>query len=474
MISQSLSLVLLGCFLAFCVGMVLLAWIGRVPIMYNLRNIVVRWPINLLVAVAFTVVVGMLVLMLAFVNGMYILTAGSGHPGNVIVLSDGAPDEVFSDLGYRDVSKIENHKLVQTDERGRKMASWELYMVSNQPIPNAPKGGRERRFLQLRGVDDPVISGAVHRLTLKEGGKWFSEAGVEEVDKVNPDAMRDLTTAIVGDFADPMGSGPFIGGNRAYRARIQETLGQAVLGEGIAKDLGSDQNKKILEVGDKFEIGPKQWVVTGIMQSAGSTFDSEIWVKRSFAGPMFGKTSHTTCVLRTTDANSAAELAKDLTTNYKESAIVATVETEYYEKLNTTNLQFLWAIGFVMALMAIGGVVGVMIVMFAAISQRSKDIGVLRIIGFASWQVLVSFFLESLLLAVIGGAIGCAVGFVANGHEMVSPGGGQGGPKSMALKIVVDYTILLLGMLFALLMGCVGGLLPAIFAMRVRPLESLR
>ncbi len=475
MISTTTSLIFLSCSIGFLVFMVLLAWIGRVPIKYNLRNIIVRWPINLLVAIAFTVVVGMLVFMLAFVNGMYRLTAGSGHPGNVIVLSDGALDEVFSNLGYRDVSKIELNNLVQTDDRGRKMASWELYMINNQPIPNAVKGGRHNRFLQLRGVDDPVTSGEVHGLTLYEDGKWFSAAGVEEVDKVNPAAIRDLTVAVAGDFADPMGTGPLVAGRRVFGSRTKQTLGQAVLGEGIARELGQDQKKATLKIGDTFDIGPKQWVVVGIMKSAGSTFDSEIWVKRDYAGPLFGKTGHSTCVLRTADAASAAQLATDLTTNYKESAIQATVETEYYEKLNTTNLQFLVTIAIVMFFMSIGGVVGVMIVMFAAISQRSKDIGILRIVGFRSWQVLVSFFLESLLLAVIGGVIGCAVGSLGNGYSATSMvGGGGGGGKSVVLKMSVDTSILMLGMLFALVMGCVGGLLPAIFAMRVRPLESLR
>jgi putative ABC transport system permease protein len=77
MISTKTSLIFLGCFVGFLAFMVLLAWVGRVPIKYNLRNILVRWPINFLVAVSFTVVVGMLVFMLAFVNGMYRLTAGS-------------------------------------------------------------------------------------------------------------------------------------------------------------------------------------------------------------------------------------------------------------------------------------------------------------------------------------------------------------------------------------------------------------
>src|SRR5271165_5561628 len=132
MISLKLLMIFLGCIAGFALVMALLAWIGRVPILYNLRNIVVRWPINLLVAVSFTVVVGLLVLMLSFVNGMYRLTAGSSHPGNVVVLQDGAIDELVSNVPYNDLSPVEFHPLVQSDDRGRKLASWELYMVNVQ------------------------------------------------------------------------------------------------------------------------------------------------------------------------------------------------------------------------------------------------------------------------------------------------------------------------------------------------------
>ena len=143
----------------------------------------------------------------------------------------------------------------------------------------------------------------------------------------------------------------------------------------------------------------------GILQSAGSTFDSEVWAKQSRVGEMFGKASYTTVVLRTADAAAAKALADDLTKNYKTPAVAAQPETEYYEKLNTTNQQFLYAIVFIVVIMAVGGVFGVMNTMFAAISQRTKDIGVLRILGYSRWQVLMSFFLESLLL---GGGRGAA------------------------------------------------------------------
>ncbi|HKB41359.1 MAG TPA: hypothetical protein VKD72_33345 [Gemmataceae bacterium] len=156
----------------FAVLLTVLALFGKVPIKYNLRNLVVRWRITLLTALAFTLVVALMTIMLAFVNGMYKLTQGSGVPGNVMVLSDGSTDEAFSNLGYRDVSEVEWHPSVLRGDDGRPLASWEVYLVVNQPIPGA-RGGRQRRFLQVRGLDDPARAGAVHGLPLHEGGSWF-------------------------------------------------------------------------------------------------------------------------------------------------------------------------------------------------------------------------------------------------------------------------------------------------------------
>jgi hypothetical protein len=430
-----LPLVLFGLFA------LVLAVVGKVPLKYNVRNLVVRWPTTLLTALAFTMVICLLTVMLAFVNGMYHLTASSGHPGNVIVLSDGATDELFSNLGYDDTGDVERVPRVLHDDQDRPLASPETYLVVNQPIPGAVKGARQRRFLQVRGLDDPAMAGRVHGLPLHPGGAWFSPAGV--------DTVRD------GDVLEP--------------------VIQAVLGEGIARELGRDRGRPTLQVGDLFEVGPRRWVVTGVLQSAGSTFDSEIWAKRQIVGPMFGKINYSTIVLRTANAEDAEAVAKDLTTNFKKAALQAQTESAYYDKLNGTNVQFLVAIIIVAVIMAIGGVFGVMNTMFAAISQRLKDIGVLRILGFASWQILVSFLLESLVIALVGGLLGCALGCLANGWTASSiVGSGQGGGKSVVLKLVVDGNILATGVLLTLLMGALGGLLPALSAMRLKPLDSLR
>lgn len=436
-------LLLLGVVLFGVIGLQAAGVLRKVPFTYNVRNLMVRWRATLMTALAFIVVVGLMTIMLAFVNGMYRLTEASGRPENVIVLADGATDELFSNLGYGDISELGYfNKQVKRDGNGTPLASFEAYIVVNQPIENATKdSARKRRFVQVRGLNDAVIAGTVHKVDLKEG-QWFSEVGVQE---------RDSSA----------------GGGNAI---------QAVLGEGIAREFGRDRGLPSLRAGDEFDLGPSKWVVVGIMNSGGMTFDSEVWAKRALAGQKFGKENTiTTVVVQTADADAAREVAADLTKNYKKPAVIAKVETEYYASLNGTNQQFLYSILFVTVVMAVGGIFGVMNTMFAAISQRTKDIGVLRILGYSRLQVLSSFFLESLLLALLGGLIGCAVGSLCHGWTATSiVGSGQGGGKSVVLKLVVDWRILAAGMGFALVMGTLGGLIPALSAMRLRALESLR
>ena len=119
-----------------------------------------------------------------------------------------------------------------------------------------------------------------------------------------------------------------------------------------------------------------------------------------------------------------------------------------------------------------------MTTMFASISQRIKDIGVLRLLGFKRWQVMVSFLLESLAVALLGGALGVFVAWaLADGREstsMLSSGGGGPGGKSVALRINVSAEVAAMGMLFTLVMGRLGGLVPALSAMRMKILDSLR
>jgi len=180
-------------------------------------------------------------------------------------------------------------------------------------------------------------------------------------------------------------------------------------------------------------------------------------------------------VLRAESPAKARELAERLSRDFKKSAVSARTEPEHFAKMAEANQQLLGSIYLVSGIMALGGVFGVMNTMFAAIRQRAADIGMLRVLGFARWQVLVSFLLESLLIAAIGGLAGCAVGYLADGvttNSVVGTSGG--GMKRVSFRMVVDGNTLAAAALFTLVMGFLGGLLPALSAMRQKPLESLR
>ncbi|HEX4609622.1 MAG TPA: ABC transporter permease [Urbifossiella sp.] len=464
----------------------LLLMIGRVPLAYNYRNLVVRWRIAGLTALAFTVVVALLVALLAFVNGMYKLNESTGIPGNVFILSDGATDELFSNLGYGDVDNAVR-QVVTLDPEGNPLpapvtvaraargadgslarlaagqeplpgqqvaylASKEIYFVVSQPVPVKEGEPARRRLLNMRAVEDAPVAAAVHNIALHPGGTWFSPVGVRQVatGERNPDGTP--------------------------RAR---TFVECVLGEGAAGNLGPDAGKPRLEPGDTFQLGDLDWIVVGVMKAEGTTFGSEIWVQNiDVVTKTFGKKgTYTTMVVRADpDTPGAAKaLAYHLQQRYTVAKFKAFAEPDYYAELTKTNDQFLMWIVAVTGLMAIGGVFGVMNTMFASIAARIREVAVLRILGFKRWQILISFMLESLAIAAAGGLLGCALGALANGFEARSQlASGPGGGKSVSLKMIVDYQTVAAGMLFTLVMGRLGGLVPALSAMRMEILDSLR
>jgi ABC-type antimicrobial peptide transport system permease subunit len=460
----------------------LLLLIGKVPLAYNLRYLWVRKRDTLLTAVVFTVVVALVIVLLAFVNGMYQLNEGTGVPGNVLVLSEGSTDEIFSNLGRSDVDGIVTVK-IETDAQGRPfpkpigvqrltagpdgkpllgadgklvplpadapvtkgvtqyLASREIYMVMNQPVPVKPGQPARRRLLQVRALEDCRIAGAVHNIDIYPGGKWFTQVDIQKED------------------------------GKTYLA--------CCIGEGAASTLGADIGKRRLEPGDTFNLGDRDWIVTGIMNTQGTTYGSEIWtgVGNLVVQDAGRGSKYTTLVLRMEENTEAASrgMATYLQDVYTQVKLKAFCEPDYYKELTKTNESFLVCIVIVAVVMAVGGVFGVMNTMFASIAARIKEVGVMRILGFKRWQILIAFMLESLMIAFVGGLLGCMLGSIANGWEATSNlSGGQGGGKSVALKLIVDFQILAAGMLFTLVLGRLGGLVPALSAMRMEILESLR
>jgi hypothetical protein len=431
------------------------AAVVKVPVVYNTRNLALRWRTTLITVAAFALVVSILTIMLAFVNGMSALANASSHPENVIVLSQGVMDELLSWLPVADVGDIGLQDSVSRDDKGRPLCSREIYTVISQPGGTGAGESPEHHLLQLRGIEDVELAAQVHDVKLYPDGRWFSETGVRAERGQGSSRAQALTEASSqSNDTEPVSAQPVI---------------EAVLGEGLARELR-------LAVGDTFMVGPWRCQVVGIMRSAGSMFSSEIWAKSQSVGQISGiEYAYTTIVLRTADAASARELAGELSRRYKKAAWWALPEIDYQARLAEMNRKYLAAVSFITSFMAVGGALGLMNTMFAAVNQRTKDFAVLRVLGYRRWHIVTSLLFESLLIAAAGGLAGCALGLVANGLSAAATvSGEQSGGKDVMLRLIVDRSTIGLGLLFTVVMGLAGGVLPALSATRLKPLESLR
>lgn len=287
----------------------------------------------------------------------------------------------------------------------------------------------------------------MHGLKLVPGGNWFTPEGVISLGENQPAAI------------------------------------QAVVGEAIARELGKDRTKEqvaaaknplMLAVGDIFTLSDRKFMIVGIIEARGSTFDSEVWAKRDIVGALFGKRTYTTITMRAESLSAAKKLKTFFDEDYTKAAVSAALETDYFAGLVETNKQFLVGTIFLTAIIGVGGVMGVMNTMFASVSQRSKDIGVLRILGFERSEVLCTFLLESLALSLLGGCLGCAIGAMVNGLKATSVISSGQTTKLVVLEMIVTGDTIGIGLLVTLVMGLLGGFVPSLLSMFVKPLESLR
>ncbi len=380
-----------------------------VPFAYSHRNLRVRWKTTLMTASGFTLVVAALVIVMAFVNGLRAVCAVTGQPENVIVLSRGNSDEVLSQIDRRTVSQIKDDPGISRDASGQWLASPELFCAINQRSDRA-----ETQALQARGIHPVALQ--VHTHFRIDEGRMFRPG-----------------------------------------------QGEVVLGRGVQRNLG-------LSLGELLPMGRKSWKVVGVFSAEGAVFESEIWTDLDELAEMFHRqAAYSSVVLRTADATAAEAVARRLSAS-RQLSIDAQTEPAYYLQQGKTTEALLAAGVTVAVFMGIGAVFGVTNTMFAAIGQRTGDIAVMRLLGFRKHEILLSFLIEALLIAVIGGMLGSALGYSVNGLSINS----VLSAKSVAFAFVIDGPTIAMAVVFTLVLGMIGGLLPAMTAMRIDPLQALR
>jgi putative ABC transport system permease protein len=384
-----------------------------IPISYNLRNLAVRKTTTIMTALGIAVTVAVLLAILALVNGLRTAFEASGNPLNVLVLRKGSDSELASNFTRAAYQELKVKPGIARGRNGEPLASLEMVTVINLPSNSNPDGVN----VTLRGLSPEGIE--MRDQVKLAAGRWF-ESGQREV----------------------------------------------VVGASIARRYAS------AGIGKYLRFGRGEWRVVGIMDAGRSSANSEIFGDVNQISADFNRSAVVSSALvRAVDPVAVHALINDIEDD-RQLNCSAQTEREYFE-LQTNSGKPVEYVGIVVAIiMAVGSSFAAMNTMYAAVARRAREIGTLRVLGFSRGGILASFFIESLLLAAIGGLLGCLLVLPLNGFET-----GIGNFvtfSEIAFDFRISPAIMALGLGFSLLMGALGGLFPARAAARKQILNALR
>jgi putative ABC transport system permease protein len=360
-------------------------------------------------------VVVVFVTLLSLAAGFRRVVETSGSPSNVIILRKGADAELTSQVMH-DTARIISELPVVATEDGQRLAVFESVVILSRP----KQGGGETN-VTIRGT--ARRSRDVHADIHLTAGRWYTPGSNE-----------------------------------------------AVLGVGLARRLQD------VGVGQTMTVGRNTWHIVGLFSAGGSSLESELWMDGDLLQTSFRRNGVYQSVLFRTvgSAREAASQFNALTQrDLRLHTVQALSEKEYYKKqakLMTDVITILG--GLLTAIMSAGAIAGAMNTMYAAVSQRRREIGCLLSMGFTPESVWLAFMIESLLLASLGAVIGCTVSLVFNGMKTGMTNWATF--SETAFEFLVTPQILLTASFISLLMGFLGGVIPAIHAARLKVVDALR
>jgi putative ABC transport system permease protein len=384
------------------------------PLRYNIRSVRERWTVALLAIVGISLVVAVFVVLMAMSQGFSAALRGTGRPDNVIIVSRGSNSEVTSRVVLEDRNAILQHLPEVLSSDGRRLMAWEW--ISVMALPRKSDGRRTNVVLRLVRPETFLVRTGI-RIT---EGRAFTP-GLEE--------------AIVG-------------------RRIMERVRGLAVG-GVVK-----YRRKLLRI-------------VGVFESEGAAFESEIWVDLEMMRSVMRRgTGSNSVVVRVADPGQIAEL-NDWMRAQPNMPLKALSERQYYEDQAGPVSKTIKVLGGLVAVvMGIGAVFAAMNTMYRVVASRTREIGTLRAIGFSRSAILISFVIESALLGLLGGTIGCLLASTLHGYSTSTSNLQSFSEVAFAFRITPE--IVAASLAFALTMGILGGLLPAARAARLSIAAAVR
>src|SRR6266571_2567493 len=382
-----------------------------IPLKYNLRNLIVRRVSTLMTVGTIALVVAVFVALMALANGLNSAFKTTGSPENVLVLRQGSQTETSSGVSKEAFQVIQTLPGIARDREGKPMASAEGVI-----IVNLPRRSGESTNVTLRGVSETAF------------------------------AMRPGIELVAG---------------RMFRPDI----GEAIVSRTVADRFSN------AALGQSLQLGKRSFAVVGVFDAGGTAFDSEIWSSINDVADAFDRSGYSSVLVRAENVATRDQVVNRIEAEQR-LKLEAKPELKYYEEQTSTSGPIRGLGIFVAIIMGIGACFGGMNTMYAAVAHRTREIGTLRALGFSKLSILTSFVIESMILALIGGVIGCLLALPVNGIATGTMNFRTFSEVAFSFRITPD--LLISALIFSLVLGFIGGLLPSRLAARMPITRALR
>ena len=379
--------------------------LGSVPVSYNLRSIRARWTSTIVAVLGIAGTVGVFVAMLSLARGFQATLVASGSYDNALVMRAGSTSEMMGGITLNSIKVLQDKPGVARTASGAPILTQDV--VGVVPVPLISTGTDAN--VQVRGVSPNVLE------------------------------VRTFVKIVEGRMFQP-------------------GLSELVVGKNASRTYAG------LTLGNKIDFAGGHWQVVGIFDAGGSAFDSEVWCDSQILNQVLQRPTNIFQSATIHLASSASfQEFKDAVTSDPQLNVDVWREVDYYAKQSTSMTKLITYLGgIVAAIMAIGAIFGALNTMYSAVAERGREIATMRALGFSSWNVTLSFLFEALMISLSGGLIGCLAVLRLNGITTNTMNFQTFSNVAFAFKITVD--LLSWGIFFALVMGILGGLLPAIRA----------
>lgn len=387
----------------------------KIPFSYNIRNLWARRLTTALTVGGISLVVFVFAAVLMLAQGVEDTLVATGSEDNVIVIRKGSSSELLSAVGREQIAIISTFPEIATMNDGKPYATSDVVTMTNL----YKKKSKDMGNITIRGVSQSAFT-MRPQVKLKEG-RWFQPGSAE---------------VVVGN-------------------KIHEQF------EGV-------------EIGQQIQIGSSLWTVVGTFEAGKTGFASEIWADAENIMTQFNRTTtFSSYTFKLKDRNDFETVKTKVETEQRLQDLEVKREQQFYKEQSEGMAIFISALGLVITVIfSFGAMIGAMITMYAAVANRTVEIGTLRALGFRRRNILAAFLAEALLLALIGGGVGVALAsllqFVSFSTTNFSSFSELAFGFSLTPQIIVST------MVFSLLMGFVGGFLPAVRASRMNIIDALR